>query len=137
MEHPNRVAFCKLLFAWNGGTFNERNMPVVSKDSWVRGSCDRAFDCLECTVMLNWLDSLKKQGWAIGWECDFCLKETDAERHREDMQRSVEGFYQSGWRSRLAPDDPEFDEDKQALEGCTRCGWETNFLQLVLRRHKL
>lgn len=136
MERPNRTAFCKLLFARNGGTFNDRNMPVFDQKAWARGACDRAYDCLDCGVMQDWLVYLQKVGWTIGWECDLCLKQTEEEKDREDMQRFVEGFYQSGRDPTRGQEDPDYDEDKPALAGCTRCGWESSFLQLVLRRKK-
>lgn len=136
MEHPVRVAFCKVFFWKNGGQFNDTGLPVFEDD--VRGNCDRAWDCGVCTYLGEWIEWLASQGWEWGWECDRCLRLTLAKDRHEGVERHVQGFYQAGRRSDLSPSDPEYkwegDPDLPALEGCTRCGEGTSFLQLVIRR---
>jgi hypothetical protein len=110
-----KQAFCTLLFASNGGTFLPSGDPLFAPG--VKGSCDEAYDCGRCPLMGQWLDQRAQEGSRIGWECVGCLNETKGEG------RSLPGFFQSGW-----VDEPG------GLDGCTRCGFETSFLQLVLRR---
>lgn len=132
MEFPVRVAFCKVLFWKNGGRFSATGLPVL--EDQIRGSCDRAYDCGECSYLNDWIYWLSSQGWAWGWECDKCLRETKLEDARSAVERHVQGFFQSG-RSGLGPGDPDFDPDSPTISGCTRCGFrETSFLQLVIRR---
>lgn len=142
MEHPVRVAFCKLLFASKGGTFDEKGMPkfgelqgrMLDRTVHVRGRCDRAYDCGECPILHDWLKQLVVQGWNFGWECVTCLKNSQKPDEEHGIERRVQGFYQSGRRSDLPVVDPDYDPDNPGLEGCTSCGHETSFLQLVLRR---
>jgi len=134
MEHPVRAAFCKILFWKMGGTFGPTGLPILQEG--VRGKCNRAFDCGSCSHMQDWLTLLYQQGWSWGWECDRCLRETLSEDEAQNIERRVQGFYQAGRSSQRMEDDPDFDPDRPGLEGCTRCGWESSFLQLVLRRPK-
>lgn len=135
MERPVRVAFCKILFAKNGGTFTQTGLPIMQKG--VRGKCNRAFDCGSCPHMQEWITAqVQKEGWDWGWECGKCLRETRATDEAQNIERAVQGFFQSGRRKDLTPDDPDYDSDLPGLEGCTRCGWESSFLQLVLRRQR-
>jgi len=142
MEHPFRVAFCKVFFAKNGGTFTEYGLPIFSaadhsEEYPARGYCDKAFDCGSCAYLQEWLWSLYDKGWEIGWECDQCLRDTIRQDFYDKTERKVEGFFQSG-RPKLPVDHPDYwhehDEDSGGLEGCTRCGWGSSFLQLVLRK---
>lgn len=130
MEHPIRVAFCQIFFGANGGQFTELGNPIFySTDEMddggapVRGKCDRPYDCGTCPYMGQWVEGLQAQGWIIGWECYHCLKLT------KETPRLLPGFYQTG---RIP--NPTLDDQPELLEGCTRCGWETSFLQLVLRK---
>ncbi len=142
MERPVRVAFCKILFASRGGTFDEKGMPrfgvtegkQLDRAIRVRGRCDRAYDCGECPLLHEWLKGLVAEGWSFGWECVTCLKATEEADAAAGGERRVQGFYQSGRRKDLPPDDIDYDPDRPGLEGCTRCGRESSFLQLVLRR---
>ena len=126
------TAFCKILFGVMGGTFSPTGLPVFEEG--VRGHCTRAFDCGSCMYMHEWLASLIQHGWTWGWECTKCLKETKPIDDELGIERRVQGFYQAGRRHSLTQEDPDFDPDRPGLEGCTRCGWESSFLQLVLRR---
>jgi hypothetical protein len=134
MEHPVRTAFCKILFWKMGGAFGPTGLPIIQPG--VRGKCNRAFDCGSCSHMHDWLSLLLQQGWTWGWECDKCLRETKDSDDAQNIERSVQGFYQAGRKGDLTEDDPEYDPDRPGLEGCTRCGWESSFLQLVLRRQR-
>lgn len=135
MEHPVRVAFCKILFGAMGGRFTLTGLPDFSdKEHVPLGNCDRAYDCGVCQLLQNWLAYLASQGWTWGWECDACLKATERSDRDAGLQRQVQGYYQAGRKRDLSPDDPNYDPDQPALEGCTRCGWESSFLQLVIRR---
>jgi len=135
MEHPVRVAFCKILFWKNGGTFDVRGMPIrAQRQQYIRGKCSQPYDCGQCSLLQEWLASLSAAGWQWGWECDACLKETLGQDRAAGTERFVQGYYQAGRKADLSPDDPDFDPDRPQLEGCTRCGWESSFLQLVLRR---
>ena len=134
MDAPVRVAFCKVLFWKNGGQFTPTGLPIFKHR--IRGRCSRAFDCGACSYLQEWIAYLASQGWSWGWECDKCLKETKKTDEANGLVRSVQGFYQAGRRSDRTPDDPDYDPDRPGLEGCTTCGWETSFLQLVVRRPK-
>jgi hypothetical protein len=105
----------------------------LGDEMFVRSLCSRAWDCGRCSLMHEWVRGLATSGWAVGWECVGCLKDTRRE-DEENGGRVLPGFYQAGRRFDRTPDDPEFDKDRPALEGCTRCGWESSLLQLVLRR---
>jgi hypothetical protein len=147
MGHPVRVAWCKILFGANGGRFTGWGMPIfaneimdVTDDGYVqqmpvRGKCDRAFDCIECWALNDWLKILINDGWEHGWECDKCLRETQKPDRQNNIQRQVQGIYQAGRKKGTPPEDKwNFDDDFPLLEGCTRCGWQSSFLQLVLRK---
>jgi len=135
VEHPVRVAFCKILFWKNGGSFSPTGLPIFrSTDERVQGRCTRAYDCGQCSYLQEWLVFLQQQGWAWGWECDACLRKTLEEDRKSNIERHVQGYYQAGRRWDRTPDDPEYDPDRPGLEGCTRCGWESSFLQLVIRK---
>jgi hypothetical protein len=138
MDHPVRVAFCPILFESNGGGFTDSGLPILYDDSdegqQRRGRCDVAYDCGVCSLLHAWVERAS-QTWLIGWECDHCLKSTQKE---DGKKRWLPGFYQSGREAGTEPhpDLPDFDNvdpDLPALSGCTRCGWQTSFLQLVLR----
>ena len=143
MDHPIRVAFCPLFFSSNGGEFDQNGLPRVFRVDdeekpklvgrlWVRGKCKKAYDCGSCSLMREWVEGEQRRGWVVGWECSQCLKLTKKEAASEG--RVLPGFYQSGRHPDLTMDDPDYDKDKPKLSGCTRCGYETSFLQLVLRR---
>lgn len=134
MEHPVRSAFCPLYFRAHGGqflitrpcsaeTFVVRGTPIF-RDG-VLGTCDRPFDCGTCPLMSQWVVEMVAAGWAVGWECDQCLKDTLLEDKIQGVQRELPGFFQS-----CQPDDA----DQPPIGGCTRCGWQTSFLQIILRR---
>lgn len=139
MEHPVQVAFCLIYFGANGGTFDELGRPIFKErdeDGFpVRGKCDRPFDCGTCHHLGKWVLELQSQGWDIGWECYQCLKDTK-KTDTEENQRFLPGHYQAGRKQDLKEEDQDYDPDQPPLEGCTRCGWSTSFLQLVLRRKK-
>lgn len=132
MDRPVKVAFCKLLYAANGGEFNKLGLPIKGKVR-VRGRCDAAYDCVSCPLMMEWLALTQSQGWRSGWECLKCLSDT----RDEDLAigvRELPGFFSAGRSPDLSPEDEDFDPDRPILWGCTRCGWESSFLQLVLRK---
>jgi hypothetical protein len=130
---PVRVAFCKVMFGWNGGEFSETGLPLASEEE-VRALCDRAYDCGACTALGTWLASLAAQGWTWGWECDKCVKDSRSVDAARGVRRVPQALYQAGRRRDRLPGDPEYDPDLPGLEGCTTCGWESSFLQLVLRK---
>ena len=129
-DRPVRIAFCKILFGRHGGTFTADGLPIFGADE-ARGNCDRGYDCGECSLLHEWIEGLAKQGWFWGWECDKCLRDTIKSDEEANIARFVQGFFQSGSKEQ----DPEA-LTAPALTGCTRCGWETTFLQLVLRKPK-
>lgn len=131
-DSPVRVAFCKILFAKNGGRFTDTGLPITNEGA--RGQCDRAYDCISCVYLEEWVQLLANDGWEIGWECDACLKNTDEHDDMTGVERRVQGFYQAGRPPEDPPSSEDYDPDRPALSGCTRCGWGTSFLQLVLRR---
>lgn len=148
MEHPLKTAACPLLFAASGGRFTPLGLPVVGgvvvldtedvdPDHNRAASilCDEAYDCGTCPLLRQWVATEAQQGWSIGWECSNCLKET-FRRERDDpaLERKLPGFYQAG--RDVAPDHEDYDPDNPPLAGCTRCGWGSSFLQLVLRRQR-
>lgn len=139
MEHPVRVAFCPIYFGSNGGQFDSLGKPIFSKrdeDGFpARGKCDRPFDCGTCPYLGQWVLNLQAQDWEIGWECEKCLKDTKKEDTDKNI-RFLPGFYQAGRSKDLKPEDSDYDPDRPPLEGCTRCGWETSFLQLIIRMRK-
>jgi hypothetical protein len=130
MEDRPSIAFCKILFGHNGGTFTAKGLPRFGIDD-VRGNCDRGFDCGECSLLHEWLKVMYAQGWAWSWECDRCLRETEKANDVGEDRRFAQGFYQSGGTTQ-GPSEIS----APTLPGCTRCGWESSFLQLVLRKPK-
>lgn len=142
MGSPVRVAWCPLLFARYGGAFTKSGVPIFAGEKLdldqrdgpsdgmpIRGKCDRGYDCGHCYVLHEWLESLVKDGWWFGWECDACLRRSEWS-DKETMIRSLPGIYQSGVQYE---DDDRYEPP---LDGCTNCGWQSSFLQLVLRRPK-
>jgi hypothetical protein len=154
VEHPVRVAFCPLLFAHNGGRFDERGRPIFAGGDCeqprydsngeqidyvdpvpVRGKCNRPVDCNECALMAEWVEARVDEGWDVGWECPDCLKESERyERDNPEVERFVPGFFQAGRSPDLEEQDEDYDRDRPSLPGCTSCGKGTSFLQLVIRR---
>lgn len=124
MSDPTKAAACPLYFSAHGGQFDRRGNPIFNGIP-IPAVCDRAFDCGTCSLMTQWVSSMVASGWVVGWECDKCLKETFLEDKGGGRGRIVPGFYHSGRR-----DDP----DNGGLTGCTRCGWESSFIQIILRR---
>lgn len=140
MEHPVKTAPCPLYFAAHGGQFTQLGMPILrdieaGEAQYLPVYCDRAYDCGVCPLMHEWVEHRIAEGWSVGWECDKCLKDTwQTERDRKDIERALPGFYQAGRAPDLQEGDRNFDPDRPPLTGCTRCGWGSSFLQLVLRR---
>lgn len=151
MEHPtSKVAACPIYFGANGGRFSELGRAILeSKDD--RLLCGVAFDCGHCSYLAQWVEVQRANGYSVSWECDHCLRVTLKRDRRDNIERVLPGFYQAG-RSNLDPLGKDYDPDLPGLRGCTRildeddeetgqkagqeCGWETSFLQLVLRRPK-
>ena len=132
MSEPVRDSFCPIYFADNGGQFDELGKPIISEDTWIRGMCNRPWDCGACSHMRRWIEHLEGQGWQIGWECKDCIGgfPNDPLRCDPDTETVLPGHYQSAW-----PDDRDNLHMKHPIDGCTRCGFnETSLLQLVLRR---
>lgn len=127
MTDSVRLAFCPLLFHHNGGTFKD-GKPVFGSDkrTYVRGRCDVAHDCGECTLLSAWVKSMEDHV-IVGWECSDCLRET------KDLPRSLPGYFQAS-RYRDLITERVLVEPERPLDGCTRCGKGTSFLQLVLRQ---
>jgi hypothetical protein len=144
VDHPVRVAFCPILFGSNGGRFSEKGLPIFEEKDEdglsPRGKCDAPHDCGSCGLLTAWVNGFVAAGWTIGWECDRCIKATDREDYEAHMQRLLPGYYQSGRDTNDVnpfPDIPNYDNsdpDRPGLLGCTRCGWQSSFLQLVMRR---
>ena len=124
MADPSKSAFCPLYFSAHGGQFNDRGLALFN-GMRIPGVCDRAFDCGTCSLMSKWVNEMMSVGWAVGWECDRCLKDTYLADKSSKTGRILPGFYQSS-----QPDDKE----RGYIDGCTRCGWQTSFLQIILRR---
>ena len=135
MAHPVRLAFCPILFGKNGGQFDDKGLPVFAtrQDKAVRGRCDEAFDCGTCPFLSEWVAVQVNNGWSVGWECQGCLKGSKKLDEVAGIKRILPGYYQAG-RKPYPPDHQDHDTDRPALEGCTVCGYESSFLQLVLRR---
>lgn len=134
MEHPVRVAFCPILFDVNGGKFTPNGLPIITdpdEDGFSpRGLCDIAYDCGVCSYLNEFVAKHASLGWQVGWECPACLKAT------KDFPRELPGYYQEGRDEDNPPELENFDNtnnDKTPLKGCTRCGWQSSFLQLVFR----
>lgn len=137
MEHPVRVAFCPVLFGKNGGRFTSTGLPIFNDPDDdgepARGKCDAPYDCGVCPYLGEWVSHLMSEGWRVGWECVYCIKDTKKLDEAEGRTRNLPGFFQSG-RLPVPPEDPFYDPDQPPLHGCTRCGYESSFLQLVLRK---
>jgi hypothetical protein len=135
VEHPVRVAFCPILFGKNGGQFSPNGLPIFRSEDEVaaRGRCDIAYDCGVCPHLGEWVGHMTQQGWKIGWECVYCIKDSKKDDEAQGRQRTLPGFYQAG-RLPVPPDHPDYDPDQPPLHGCTTCGYESSFLQLVLRK---
>ena len=153
MEHPtSKVAACPIYFGANGGHFNELGQAELKEDD--RLLCPKAFDCGHCGYLHEWVQARIAEGYSVSWECSRCIgvstyrsRELDKQNGRECI---IPGFYQAGQKFDTDPNSLSFDEDRPGIEGCTHileednpetgqkagelCGWETSFLQLVLRR---
>lgn len=125
MNRPVRVAFCPILFEANGGQLTSGGLPVLDGAA-VRGRCDTAYDCGQCGLLHAKLP--QSHDTQVGWECIPCLTQT------KDVPRLLPGFYQSGRDPTTIEGHPDFDPDRPTLPGCTRCGAQSSFLQLVIRR---
>jgi hypothetical protein len=139
MDEPIRVAFCIVFFGYNGGRFDANGLPIQEDldedDLPVRGKCDKPYDCGTCPILSQWVLLLQQRGWEIGWECYTCLPYGITDRSAEKgIELKLPGFYQSGRSPVLRPEDEDFDPDLPPLTGCTHCGYQSSFLQLVLRR---
>lgn len=134
---PARVAFCPILFAKNGGQFDNLGRPFTPTSvERARGKCDVAHDCGVCPLLGEWVNARIAEGWTVGWECVECLKrDVPVGKTADPNVRIVPGFFQSS-RNRWMPDEWEEVEPKVPLEGCTNCGWGSMLLQLVLRRER-
>lgn len=155
------LAPCPILFESTGGQLDERGRPLFIRqgeefvplgDPQARINCDRAYDCGVCQLLHGWLKAKIDAGYSFGWECDQCLRDTLKADKENNIDRIVTGYYQAGRRFDIDPQSLEFDPDVPGIEGCTRvyelddpennkragerCGWETSFLQLVLRRRR-
>ena len=126
MGHPTRTAFCPVLFGANGGRFDENGLPIFQRkrELVVRGRCSDAYDCGTCPHLTAWLGYQTGAGWQVSWECVECIKQTDRPDEEIGLERRTPGFYQEGTNETAS----------KGLPGCMRCGWESLFLQLVLRR---
>jgi hypothetical protein len=120
--------YCKLYFANNGGQFTDTGLPIFQRG--IRANCPKPFDCYDCNIMQRWLAELHADGWATSWECTECLKRSLP----NEADRQVQGFFQSGRPSPGNGDPFDVDEDRPSLVCCPICGFQTSFLQLVLRR---
>ncbi len=141
MSDAVRAAFCPLYFSSNGGSFKSNGLPIFADDEDIRGNCDKPYDCAECSLLQDWLTALRANAWVPAWECEQCLKDVALEEKRSNVERVLPGFYQTGRDPETDPFPlmPAYVNDEVAtpmLSGCTRCGWQTSFLQLVLRRQR-
>lgn len=154
MGSPIRSAFCSLFFAHNGGSFDANGKPIFSNEQIevenletgesdyvdpvpVRGKCSTVFDCGRCPLLTEWVNDKLAAGWSVGWECQQCLSETwlsEQPSVNPSIERLVPGYYQAGSPLDTPKDSLAYDEDRPQLEGCTRCGYATSFLQLIIRR---
>jgi hypothetical protein len=128
MEQLVQVAYCAILFQAKGGTFTPSGRPIFVPG--VAALCDDPHDCGGCAYLQNWAAHLMAEGWGIGWECDACLRLTEDLDRGAGIERHVQGYYQQGGKHPWASED----EEAPPLPGCTRCGWASIVLQLVLRR---
>lgn len=160
------IAKCPILFVSTGGQLDERGRPIYITARAANGQpvlvpagnpeavawCERAYDCGVCPHLHKFLNTKIAEGWAFGWECDRCLKVTKELDAGNGVERKVTGIYQAGRKFGISSESNDYDPDAPGLEGCThihefddpevdkrageKCGWETSFLQLVLRRRK-
>lgn len=141
-NHPNRVAFCPLLYLSNGGKSEdlaefqrilnpeeELRWTQETARKYVRGKCDEAFDCGTCSILVGFTQEKKADGYQVGWECFDCLKE----KRSAAAPRWLPGFYQSS-KYRGPPESRVLVEPDSFLDGCTKCGFGSSLLQLVLRK---
>lgn len=153
MEHDPlvKVAFCPILFGANGGQFTTLGLPIFDPREYVTeeedmglggddgstpgGNCDEPWDCGVCMYMRQWIEGIQREGWSVGWECLRCVTDSwKYERRNKEVERMLPGFFQSGRHPDRSSEDPKYDRDRPPLSGCTSCGTETSFLQLILRR---
>ena len=128
-----RLAFCSLLFAANGGRFNDHNKPILDG---TRGTCDEPFDCGDCPFMKSWIANLSTQGWFATWACTDCVKSLS----REEKYRKWKGLdrliYVPGYFTSASRPENNTESYRITRTECELChDWsDTSFLQLVLRR---
>ena len=155
MEHPStKIAPCPIYFGAHGGKFDDlgRALKETDVDEYAPVLCPISFDCGHCEYLHEWIRAWVARGYSIGWECDRCLRRSEKYDKANNIERLLPGFYQAGRRPDLPADDPDYDPDKPGLTGCTHvhavdaddveppkrageiCGWESSFLQLVMRR---
>lgn len=153
------LAPCAILFESTGGQLDRKGRPLFTLQggdvvplgsSQALINCDRAYDCGVCPLLHRWLQQKVTEGYSYGWECDQCLRATFKTDRANNIERIVTGYYQAGRKFGISTESPDFDPDQPGLEGCTHvhefdvpevekragevCGWESSFLQLVLRR---
>lgn len=150
MGNPiEKLAACPIYFGLNGGKFSELGNANATEDD--RLLCGRAFDCGHCAALHEWVNVQLSKGYVATWECVTCISRTKKLDDQAEIERVITGYYQAG-RRQTDPSDQNFDPDMPGLEGCTHvfevdddkrgrragetCGWESSFLQLVLRRRK-
>ena len=129
----DRPPFCSLLFASNGGRFDDLGRPYIPNEGeFVRGCCERAEDCGTCPLLIQWIQARMGEGWSVSWLCVHCIKEAVPTGKTADKNHWLApGYYQS---SRYREWEPEVVDEKSTLDGCTQCGYGSALLQLVLRR---
>lgn len=149
MEFPrSKVAPCAIFFGAHGGKFTV--LGNVDPDEDDRLLCGKAFDCGHCGFLHQWLQVQVNNGFSCSWECDACLRFSKKFDEENGTRRILTGYYQAGRKPVDDPNSLDGDPDNPGLEGCTHvleadnpatgqlsgqvCGWETSFLQLVLRR---
>ena len=146
MDHPVRVAPCMILFADSGGRFTDEGKPIFddpeSDGVSVRAKCSRAYDCGVCSLLHREIAQAESEGWVPGWECTGCIDSTRKDDEKNNQERILWGYYQAGRTPGTDPHHGQLgeydnsDPDGPALGGCTRCGWQSSFLQLVTRRRR-
>lgn len=144
MDHYSS-AFCTFRFSANGGRFTGNGLPIITDEDKdedgivISGKCTNPGDCNDCGDLRVKALELYQQGWSIDWECDQCIKVTRKSDRLQGITRELPGVYQTGRNpsSNPFPDLPKFDNSENrppSVAGCMRCGWQTSFLQLILRR---
>ncbi len=151
MEFPrSKIAACPIFYGAQGGQFNEFGKIVRTQEDDPSVLCGRAFDCGHCSFLQDWIRVKEAQGFEWGWECVTCLNFSKRFDHESGTERLLTGYYQAGRKPSLDPNSLDADPDMPGIDGCTHileadnqatgqvagqvCGWETSFLQLVLRR---